>query len=67
MNNPQSVRLQILKDPSASLWLKRALKEMESRDPVDYLNDVELLLELLQSHYDDQMARFKPTLSKGLP
>lgn len=32
-------------NPTISYWLKRALQEMEERDPVDALNDAEKLKE----------------------
>lgn len=37
----------ILASPSASSWLKDALKAALQRDPVDAANDAELLAELL--------------------
>lgn len=40
----------ILKDPSASHWLKGQIRVMEQRDPVDMLADVEALRSLLSSH-----------------
>jgi len=36
----------VLKDRSASDWLKNALFSLERRDPCDALGDVEVLLEL---------------------
>jgi uncharacterized protein (DUF2384 family) len=35
----------ILNDPAASDWLKRSLVRLEQRDPVDALNDLEVLIE----------------------
>jgi hypothetical protein len=35
--------------PAASFWLKRALAETANRDPVDSLNDAEVLLEILKA------------------
>jgi hypothetical protein len=35
--------------PAASFWLKRALAETANRDPVDSLNDCEVLLEILKA------------------
>lgn len=37
----------ILADPAASSWLKNALREASSRDPVDAANDAEILAKLL--------------------
>ena len=38
---------EILADPAASSWLKNALREALSRDPVDAANDAEILAKLL--------------------
>src|SRR5215469_1477681 len=38
---------EILADPAASTWLKNALREALSRDPVDAANDAEVLAKLL--------------------
>lgn len=39
---------EILADPAASSWLKNALREASSRDPVDAANDAEILAKLLE-------------------
>jgi hypothetical protein len=38
---------EILRDPSASFWLKAALRSALARDPVDAANDAEILARLL--------------------
>lgn len=38
----------ILDDPAASFWLKNALRSALDRDPVDALNDAELLVVALK-------------------
>lgn len=38
---------EVLRDPSASLWLKAALRSALARDPVDAANDAEVLALLL--------------------
>ncbi len=38
---------QVLGDPTASFWLKNALRLALSRDPVDAANDAEVLARLL--------------------
>jgi len=43
---PPSVQ-EILADPAVSSWLKNALREALSRDPVDAANDAEVLAKLL--------------------
>lgn len=37
-------------DPAASYWLKNAIQSAIARDPVDAINDAELLLEILKCH-----------------
>lgn len=39
---------EILNDPSTSFWLKDAIRQCDSRDPVDVLNDLEVLNELTE-------------------
>ena len=39
-------RRAILEDRSVSIWLKGAICALENRDPVDAVNDVEVLLSL---------------------
>jgi hypothetical protein len=39
----------ILKDPSASSWLKMTITSSLQRDPVDAANDAEVLSQLLQA------------------
>jgi len=38
---------EVLRDPSASAWLKAALRSALERDPVDAANDAEVLARLL--------------------
>ncbi len=42
----------ILDDPAASFWLKNALRSALDRDPVDALNDAELLVVALKERLD---------------
>lgn len=39
---------EVLSDPAASTWLKRALRDSLERDPVDAFNDVLALAGLLE-------------------
>ena len=41
----------ILDDPSASFWLKARIKEVSERDPVDVLNDIEVLESLIKARF----------------
>jgi hypothetical protein len=43
----------ILDDPAASEWLKTALRAALARDPVDVVNDAEVLCETLKQRLDD--------------
>lgn len=55
----------ILDDPCASFWIKNALRSAFGRDPVDALNDAELLADILQEnlvilqHPTDETSPFK--------
>jgi hypothetical protein len=49
--SPQSIAAQILSDPSASYWLKDALKAALNRDAVDALRDAETLALALKDNY----------------
>jgi hypothetical protein len=44
---PPTIRT-IIDDPSVSYWLKRAIREMQDRDPVDAVNDAEALAEIMR-------------------
>jgi len=43
----------ILDDPAASDWLKTALRAALDRDPVDAVNDAEVMCEMLKQRLDD--------------
>lgn len=38
---------EVLRDPSASVWLRAAIRSALARDPVDAANDAEVLARLL--------------------
>jgi len=40
---------EVFADPSASRWLKQALRDALERDPVDAANDAELLADILDA------------------
>lgn len=52
---------QVLTDPAASFWLKSALHANLKRDPVDALNDAELLQSLLRQRLDQLMGATCPS------
>lgn len=39
-------------DPCASYWLQHAARDLDQRDPVDALNDIDVLKAALQSKLD---------------
>lgn len=41
---------EILADPAASFWLKESLRSALARDPVDALNDADVLVAVLDRH-----------------
>ncbi len=47
----------ILTDPTASYWLKGALFRVWQRDPVDALNDAEILVSVLTKKCDELSER----------
>ena len=42
-----------LDSPATSYWLANALRALESRDPVDALNDVDALLAITEQRFRD--------------
>ena len=42
----------VLSDPSASFWLKQAINESLNRDPVDAINDAEVLVAVLHNRLE---------------
>jgi hypothetical protein len=46
---PDPTAVEVLNDPAASKWLKAALREALTRDPVDALNDALVLAAVLES------------------
>lgn len=48
--NPNSIAARIMSDPSASCWLKDAIRAMLDRNPVDALNDAEVLRVAVKDH-----------------
>jgi hypothetical protein len=46
----------VLADPAASYWLKRALQSSLSRDPVDAARDSDLLARLLGRRCDEVLS-----------
>ena len=47
---------EVLADPAASLWLKRALQPSLSRDPVDAARDSDVLARMLERRCDEILS-----------
>jgi hypothetical protein len=45
----------IATDPSASKWLKDLIEETKSRDVVDTINELEVLMIILTQRYENQL------------
>jgi Arc/MetJ-type ribon-helix-helix transcriptional regulator len=54
----------ILVDVSASDWVKDALRSALERDPVDALNDAEILAKALRENLDDVQRRINAFMNK---
>ena len=48
---------QVLADPTASHWLKNALRALDSRDPIDALNDAETLGAILETQLNELLGK----------
>ena len=48
MNTSDAMANELLERRDVSFWLKKAIKENLVRDPVDALNDAEILLDVLK-------------------
>lgn len=54
---PDSMAARVLSDPSASFWLKDAVRALVERDVCDALNDAEALREIARDHYQMTTGR----------
>ncbi|EGR0524952.1 TPA: hypothetical protein P7L52_003228 [Vibrio cholerae] len=55
----------LLSDPSTSNWLKEQLDLTKKRDPVDALNDAEVLVTVLESRLNTVIQHQQDKQSKG--
>ena len=46
-----------------SFWMKRAIRDLLLRDPVDAINDVEMLRELMEARSIDVLERAKAMMN----
>ena len=49
----------LLTDPATSFWLKRAMKQLETRDPLDAYRDAQALAELFRIRLDEVLTKLK--------
>lgn len=59
MKSLLAIESKIMKDPSATTWLKEQIERSKQRDILDAIADTEALLMVLQSRWD-QMAASAP-------
>ena len=46
-NSYDQARLAVMTDPSVRTWVKRAVKDLEARDPIDAADDADLVANLM--------------------
>ena len=52
VRHPETLFEQVVKDPCTSAWLHTAIHYLSERDPVDAMNDAEMLVRLCQERID---------------
>jgi hypothetical protein len=55
----------VLSRPSMSSWLKEALKTARDRDPIDVLNDLEILNHILRTRSNACIQAFEKGANEG--
>lgn len=55
----------VLSRPSMSSWLKEALKTARDRDPIDVLNDLEILNHILRTRSNACIQALEKSLNEG--
>ncbi len=53
MTNFEDLTQAIATDPTASFWLKRAIRDAADRDPIDALHDARHLHAILAARWDE--------------
>lgn len=51
----------VLNDPSASFWLKDTIRKCDSRDPIDVLNDLDVLYKLTEQRLESHPTQMDAT------
>jgi hypothetical protein len=44
-----SLEKQVVENKSTSFWLKKLVEESKSRDPIDVLNDLDVLVQIIEN------------------
>jgi hypothetical protein len=57
---------EILKDPATSRWLRDALTSALTRDPVDVLNDIDVLKEVWEEVNDQVLLEAKKKVTYSI-
>lgn len=57
--NNEELVAEILNDPAASHWLKKAISELGDRDPIDAAGDAYRLSIVMQARRNDAISRAK--------
>ena len=57
--NATQLKNDLINDPSIRFWLKKAITDLEDRDPVDALNDVVLLKRFCELRLKDIQTYYK--------
>lgn len=52
-----SMRMRVMNDPSSTFWLRKAVAQLEQRDPVDALMDAEYLLKMMTRRMEEEKRR----------
>ena len=56
MNTSDAMANELLERRDVSFWLKKAIKENLVRDPVDAVNDAEILLDVLKKRCSEALG-----------
>jgi hypothetical protein len=56
MNEPAAIVEDVMNDPTASSWLREALRAAVERDPVDALNDALTLADILDTRLRETLG-----------
>lgn len=61
----QQMRGAILDDRAASFWLQDAIRALDARDPIDAVNDAEILFKLMEVRSSEIAGRWADMIQRG--